>query len=206
MHCAAPSTTSGPSGADGEMHARELAVAQHDALAAQQAAAKAEARAARAEQGEEAERSRADTINALLEATQEELAGQRALTDAARQDAQAVQEAPRRSGRPRPPGRRGAAYAAPGTVGGGDSVAGGRRSPAGGPASRVAAESRAARPLGTAPGGMAGTVGVVNRCRPDRREPDQLTALFQRLRCEGPRAAKEARGTGRRLRAASRGE
>jgi hypothetical protein len=65
-------------------------VAQHDALAAQQAAAKADARA---EQGEETERSRADAINAQLEATQEELAGQRALTDAARQDAQAVQEA-----------------------------------------------------------------------------------------------------------------
>ena len=96
---------------------------------------------------------------------------------------------PRRSGRPRPPGRRGAAYAAPGTAGGGDSVAGGRRSPAGGPASRVAAESRAARPLGTAPSGMAGTVGVVNRYRPDRREPHRTPPLFQRLRREGPRAA-----------------
>ena len=75
-----------------ETRARELAVAQHEALAALQAAAKADARTARAEQGEEAERSRADAINSLLEATQEELAGQRALTDAARQDAQAVQE------------------------------------------------------------------------------------------------------------------
>ena len=72
-----------------DLHARELVVAQHDALAAQQAAAKAEARA---EHGEKAERERADAINALLEATQKELAGQRTLTDAARQDAQAVQE------------------------------------------------------------------------------------------------------------------
>ena len=68
-----------------DMYSRDLAVAQHDALAAQQAAAKAA-------QGETAERERADATNALLEATQEELAGQRALTDAARQDAQAVQE------------------------------------------------------------------------------------------------------------------
>jgi chromosome segregation ATPase len=75
-----------------EVAARDLGLARHDALAAQQAAAKADARTARAEQGEETERSRADTINAQLEATQEELAGQRALTDAARQDAQAVQE------------------------------------------------------------------------------------------------------------------
>ena len=97
---------------------------------------------------------------------------------------------PRSSGRQRPPGRRGAAYAAPGTAGGGDSVAGGRRSPAGGPASRVAAESRAARPLGTAPGGMAGMVGVVNRCRPDRREPHRTPPLFQRLRREGPRGCR----------------
>jgi hypothetical protein len=52
----------------------DLAVAQHDAETAQQAAAKANA------------------TNALLEVTQKELAGQRALTDAARQDAQAVQE------------------------------------------------------------------------------------------------------------------
>jgi hypothetical protein len=67
-------------------------VAQHDLLAAQQAAAKVEARTAQTEQGKEAERERADAINVLLEATQAELAGQRALTDAARQDAQAVQE------------------------------------------------------------------------------------------------------------------
>jgi hypothetical protein len=68
-----------------ETHARELAVAQHDAVAAQEAAAKAE-------QGKNAERERADAINTLLGTTQEELAGQRALTDAARQDAQTVQE------------------------------------------------------------------------------------------------------------------
>jgi hypothetical protein len=76
-----------------EVAARELAVAQHDALAAQQAAAKADARTGRAEQGEEAERSRADAINTLLEATQEELAGQRALTDQARAEVQAAQDA-----------------------------------------------------------------------------------------------------------------
>ena len=66
-----------------------------------------------------------------------------------------------------------------GRLAGAMSVAGGRRSPAGGPAGRVAAESRAARPLGPAPGGMAGTVGVVNRCGPDRRELARMPVLFQ---------------------------
>ena len=68
-----------------DIHARDLAMAQHDAQAGQQAAAKAG-------QGEKAERERAAAINAQLEAAQEELAGQQTLTDAARQDAQAVQE------------------------------------------------------------------------------------------------------------------
>jgi hypothetical protein len=105
-----------------ELHAGELAAAEHDALAAQQAAAKAEARTVQAEQGEEAERSRADAINALLEATQEELAGQWALTDAARQDAQAVQEwaAGLRQAETPPTGRRGASWRGSGRRGGGD--------------------------------------------------------------------------------------
>ena len=117
------------------MHARELAVAQHEAQAAQQAAAGAPAGRGRAE-GE---------------------------------------------GPPTP---------RLGRLAGAIALAGGRRSPAGGPASRVAAESRAARPLGTAPGGMAGVVGVVNRYRRDRREPHRTPPLFQRLRREGPRGCR----------------
>jgi len=57
-------------------------------------------------------------------------------------------------------GWRGGAGRGSGRRGGGDSVVGGRQSPAGGPASHVAAKSRAARPLGTAPGGMAAMVVV----------------------------------------------
>jgi hypothetical protein len=92
------------------------------------------------------------------------------------------------------PGWLGAAGHASERPGGADSDASGRRSPAGGPASRVAAESRAARPLGAAPGDMAGVVGVVNRCQPDRRELARMPALFQRLRREGPRGCPGRRG------------
>ena len=61
--------------------------AQIDELNAEMAAARAEA-AAHAEAAIAEERQRADAINALLEATQEELAGQRELTDQARADAE----------------------------------------------------------------------------------------------------------------------
>ena len=37
---------------------------------------------------------------------------------------------------------------------------------------------------------MAGVVGVVNRYRPDRREPHRTPPLFQRLRREGPRGCR----------------
>jgi hypothetical protein len=61
--------------------------AQIDELNAEMVAARAEA-AAHAEAGRAEERQRADAINALLEATQEELAGQRELTDQTRADAE----------------------------------------------------------------------------------------------------------------------
>jgi hypothetical protein len=38
----------------------------------------------------------------------------------------------------------------------------------------------------------AGMVGVVNRYRPDRREPHRSLPLFQRLRREGPRSCRAA--------------
>jgi hypothetical protein len=65
--------------------AAALEQARADAGAAAEAA---DARAGRAERAGEEERQRAEAINALLEATQEELAGQRALTDQARVDAE----------------------------------------------------------------------------------------------------------------------
>jgi chromosome segregation ATPase len=61
--------------------------AQIDELNAEMVVARAEA-AAHAEAGRAEERQRADAINALLEATQEELAGQRELTDQTRADAE----------------------------------------------------------------------------------------------------------------------
>jgi hypothetical protein len=52
----------------------------------------------------------------------------------------------------------------------------------------MATESRAARPLGEAPSGMARVVGVANRCRPDRREPHRRRRFSKGLgaRTEGP--------------------
>jgi hypothetical protein len=81
------------------------------------------ARADRAELGSAAERSRADALRDRLDAAQSELVEQRIAAEQANAKATDAQDAADSLRRAQTtPGRRGGACAAPGTVGGGDSV------------------------------------------------------------------------------------
>ena len=78
----------------------------------------------------------------------------------------------------------------PGTVGGGDCAAGGGPPiSAGCSGEPLGSQKPCCAASGHGSGRHGGNVGVVNRCRPDRREPDNPVALFQRLRREGRGAA-----------------